>query len=207
MERETREFNGVRYYRYPQAPRKSDRLYFKRAGVYLHRVIWEHAHGPLSEGYQVHHIDGDTGNNDLANLAAVPAAEHIATYHVGGTQTEQRRAHIARIRPLASAWHRSAEGREWHREHARTLQQRTYPPQTLRCQHCGKEYQKTRKGGRPQFCSGACKAAARRASGVDLVTFICACCGQPFERDKNIPRRFCSRSCVNRARYGHCASL
>lgn len=44
--------------------------------VYEHRRVWSEAHGPIPDGFHVHHIDGDRSNNALENLRAVSFAEH-----------------------------------------------------------------------------------------------------------------------------------
>lgn len=57
---------------------------YRRMGVYgrgggqpyEHRLIWEAAHGPLPDGWVVHHINGDRSDNRLENLEAMPAEEH-----------------------------------------------------------------------------------------------------------------------------------
>ena len=41
-----------------------------------HRWIWERANGPIPDGYEIHHRDGDALNNDPANLQLVTAAWH-----------------------------------------------------------------------------------------------------------------------------------
>lgn len=41
-----------------------------------HRYVWEQFHGKIPEGYEVHHIDLDSHNNDLSNLKLLPAKEH-----------------------------------------------------------------------------------------------------------------------------------
>jgi hypothetical protein len=40
------------------------------------RWVWERTHGPISDGYEIHHRDGDHENNDLANLECVTAGWH-----------------------------------------------------------------------------------------------------------------------------------
>ncbi len=37
----------------------------------LHRDIWEATHGPIPEGYDIHHRDHDKTNNAIANLELV----------------------------------------------------------------------------------------------------------------------------------------
>lgn len=41
-----------------------------------HRYVWEQNHGPIPEGYEVHHIDKNPYNNDPSNLQLLPTNEH-----------------------------------------------------------------------------------------------------------------------------------
>lgn len=47
----------------------------------MHRVVWEHHHGPIPPGHDIHHIDGDRTNNSIANLAMLPKADHTRHHH------------------------------------------------------------------------------------------------------------------------------
>lgn len=197
---ETRTFNGVTYYRYPNDKRKSDRLYFKRQGKYLHRVIWEAHNGPIPPAHHIHHLDSDPGNNDIANLECIAACDHISTYHAD--LTPERIAFFNRFcRPMATHWHQSAEGAEWHRQHAQE-QYAALEPVERTCEHCGSTY--TVKWNRvlDRFCSNRCKTAARYASGVDNEDRVCPQCGGTFTVNKYSKQRFCSRSCAQRSRRG-----
>ena len=42
----------------------------------VHRAHWEACHGPIPQGYIVHHINGDTLDNAVDNLACMTAGEH-----------------------------------------------------------------------------------------------------------------------------------
>jgi hypothetical protein len=42
----------------------------------VHTVVWERANGPVPDGYEVHHIDGDKQNPDLANLELLTRRDH-----------------------------------------------------------------------------------------------------------------------------------
>lgn len=48
----------------------------KRDFVMEHRLVFESVYGPIPEGYDVHHIDGDTYNNDIDNLECLSHADH-----------------------------------------------------------------------------------------------------------------------------------
>lgn len=34
----------------------------------LHRYVWEFYHGPIPEGFHVHHVNGNKYDNDIGNL-------------------------------------------------------------------------------------------------------------------------------------------
>lgn len=48
--------------------------------VMLHRYIFEAVHGPIPDGYIVHHVDGDPLNNRLDNLMLMTRKGH-STLH------------------------------------------------------------------------------------------------------------------------------
>ena len=58
----------------------------------LHRLIYEDYHGvKIPKGMQIHHIDGDTTNNDPSNLQMVSIGEHNKIHKVGNTYTLGRK--------------------------------------------------------------------------------------------------------------------
>jgi hypothetical protein len=178
MRREIVEYNGVRYYRYPDAKRPSDRRYFKRQGRYLHRAMWEDANGSIPDGFEVHHKDRDTGHNQLDNFELLDHVAHGETRR--GECSIEQRAHLDRVRPKASEWHGSESGLAWHREHGKQTWESRSP--------------------RDRFCSQACKATWRRESGVDDIQVVCPECGQVFTKNRYARKRTCSRICGARAR-------
>lgn len=198
-------FEGRTYRRYPDHPERGTRVYFRSPGWegrprYLHRDIYAATHGQIPEGYDVHHKDGNPLNNDISNLEAIPEGDHYRLHAAELNNDPEfvawRRAHFDRIRPLAAEWHRSEEGREWHREHGRLAYAgREFYERT--CDRCGKTY-KTRHLGRNRFCSNSCKAAWRAASGVDQVDRPCEFCGQTFRIYKYFYTKTCSRECATR---------
>ena len=201
-------YKGIKYRRYPESEDWSKRSYFvschgsTKAGVgRLHQEIRKDAHGPIPEGHEIHHRDGDPSNNVLDNLECITHQEHMARHAATRSpeELERLRAVVDRIRPLAAEWHRSEEGRAWHREHgAATWVDR--PMVDYTCERCGVPYQSRSMAGQNRFCSNNCRSAARRASGADHVTSACRRCGGEFRHDRFKPRAFCSRLCSNRAR-------
>jgi hypothetical protein len=41
-----------------------------------HVAVWEAAHGPVPDGYQIHHVNGDKQDNRLDNLLLVDPTTH-----------------------------------------------------------------------------------------------------------------------------------
>lgn len=201
-------FKGTKFRRYPDATNPTDRNYYtpgiedrKRGWKRLHVEIWQDANKQQAPpGHHVHHIDGDTLNNNPANLALLPGSEHLSQHsrerHANPTYATQIRHHLDTIRPLTKQWHASDEGRAWHSEHGKkTWQERELT--TATCEQCGTDYESLQPR---RFCSGRCKAAHRRASGIDNEQRTCIQCGTEFTISKYTKQRTCSRLCGQRYR-------
>ena len=52
-------FNGKTYYLY------TGERYFSKGTKRLHRVVWEHHNEDIPKGYHIHHVDGNTCNNEI----------------------------------------------------------------------------------------------------------------------------------------------
>lgn len=51
---------------------------------FVHRIIWEAVNGPLPEGLQINHKNGDRMDNRIANLEAVTPSENtLHAYRLG----------------------------------------------------------------------------------------------------------------------------
>lgn len=153
------EFNGLRYYLCG--------FYFQRKGKRLHRVVWETLNGPVPSGFHVHHKDEDRSNNQPENLELLRNGAHLSLHGKAKAGTDKARKHMERIRPKASEWHRSEEGRLWHSGVSKKMwAEMEYVTKT--CQVCGKEYQtSSQAANRSKFCHQNCKATAlRRRRGI-----------------------------------------
>lgn len=198
------EFEGVVYRRYPDSERWSDRQYFRPSGgtgkQALHREVYMAHHGPIPDGWHVHHLDGDTSNNDPANLEALPAFDHLSHHGRENPPAPPSPAALA----AAAEWHRSPEGREWHSQHAKDIwaERKAF---TIQCEQCGTEFEDI--SHHAKFCSNNCKSAARRASGVDDEDRECAACGGPFRCNRYMPTKCCSKACVWDLRRRNAAGL
>ncbi len=160
------------------------------------RAKWRKHYGPIPPKHHIHHRDGNPCNNALENLACVPASLHLSMHQKDRVYDPE---HLARIRPLTVAWHRSTAGRQWHSDHAKTC----WRPRAIekRCDYCGRAFtdRSTVQGGR--FCTNACKSAARRADGRDNVRRQCVECFQIFVTNRYSKAIRCSPACVWRLRH------
>ena len=196
-------FEGVPYFRYPNSKRRENRSYFNGgSGRILHRAIWEHHYGPIPAGNHIHHRDGNPLNNALENLECLPAAKHLSDHAAKVWAEPGRRAAAAKRLRARNAtgemhvWYKTPEGLEKRRQAGAKSWDGRKPVKHI-CAHCGVEYESLRPD-RAKFCTLACKAAARRKSGVDREERICELCGQPFMVDRHRKTRGCSRSCGRR---------
>lgn len=49
----------------------------------LHRLIYEEYHGDIIDGYIIHHIDGNSVNNNPDNLVMMSRENHNKIHHIG----------------------------------------------------------------------------------------------------------------------------
>lgn len=169
----------------------------------LHRYVYRCEVGDILPGYEVHHVDGNKDNNSASNLRAVLQSKHKKIHAQILKRDEGKlakvRVNIKKAIKAAPAWHRSQEGREWHRIHGVKSWEGREPMRYI-CVNCGKEFYstKTYAEGQNTFCSNNCKSAYRRASGLDREVRYCAVCGAEFTTNKYSKRRFCSKRCALR---------
>ncbi|TWW10239.1 hypothetical protein LABALGLTS371_15270 [Dellaglioa algida] len=168
----------------------------------LHRYVWEYYNGRIPEGCHIHHLDHDKSNNDITNLQLMKHGEH-ATLH-GLERAKLQRKEIIRnlnenARPAAIEWHKSDEGRKWHKKHYESTKEKLHQIKKFECEDCGEEFE-AQDTGVNRFCSNKCKSKWRRKSGLDDVIRECVYCGEEFKVNKYRKTKTCSRSCANRQR-------
>ena len=126
----------------------------------MHRDVYEYYNGLPPKGMHVHHIDGDRLNNDIKNLELKSPADHLKA-HMTQERRNRARLHMLNISPLAKAWHKSKEGKEWHKEHGIKCWENR-EKKNKKCAHCKKIYQTTCYHPMARFCHSNCKMKARR---------------------------------------------
>lgn len=134
-----------------------------RKKVLLHRAIWEFYNGEIPEGYCVHHLDGNTQNNDISNLGIMENSKHCSVHSkikwLNEEYREQQTKNLDKARILASKWHKSSEAKEFHKRIGK-LSWENKKLYTKNCEYCGKEYQ-TPFPTRSHYCERKCNLRRR----------------------------------------------
>jgi hypothetical protein len=167
--------------------------------VRAHVWVWRCLKFPIPKGCHIHHIDGNKSNNAIENLQIMDRTSHLKLHMMDEGRKQKAREMADKYRPLTKEWHASDEGKAWHSYHAIKNSFGKWEPQTYKCQSCGKDYETTKRS-RAYFCSNACRAKARRDSGVDNVVKNCVGCGIEFTSNKYAKNTYCSAGCANRTR-------
>lgn len=154
-------FDGVSYYLCGQ--------YFQRKGKRLHRTVWEYHNGPIPEGCDIHHVDGDRSNNDISNLQLLKESEHHSKHMNEPERKEKSREDIKIAAEYSKAWHKTDKGFKFHSEHAKEYWEKA-PMKMYTCTYCGKEFQTRHVYGKEQntFCCAKHKSYWSRfkSSGI-----------------------------------------
>ena len=174
--------------------------YYQNSTIHksLHRFVWEENNGVIPNGYEIHHIDFNKSNNHISNLIMLSKKEHLEIHSKSLTdqQRQFRRDNMNNVaRPKAIEWHKSRDGREWHKKHYEEYLKDSKPKVKKTCIFCGNEFIGYSNSN---YCSNKCKSAQRRKSGVDNITLNCIICGNEFITNKNRPAKTCSKSCANK---------
>lgn len=127
--------------------------------IRAHRWVWENNLGEISEGFHIHHKDGNKSNNHISNLEMISAFDHLSLHASLPENKEKSRKWCEVIRPLTKEWHRSEEGKKWHIEHGMKtwLERKSFK---INCLMCGKEVET--KTYHQKYCHQNCKARHAR---------------------------------------------
>lgn len=163
-------WNGQTFRRHPDAEGRSQSVYYMATSApreYLHRAIYKHHHGPIPNGWHVHHKDHDPLNNAPANLEAVSPAAHA----------EHHGSHLPELVKVCAGCEEQFVGRRrWAKWCTPACKERTRRRLGLvkarsrkgpfieirECEQCGGSYEANRPWSR--FCTSACKQRAARSA-------------------------------------------
>lgn len=108
----------------------------------LHVAIWEYVNQQkVPEGYVIHHKDHNTYNNNPDNLECISRQQHLDLHKqdiLKWSNSDEAKKHLDEIRDLTKIWHKSKDGRKWHKEHALKIVAKKREKRI--CQDCGQEF-------------------------------------------------------------------
>lgn len=173
---------------------------YKSKRIMLHRYVWIKYNGDIPDGMSVHHIDGDKENNSIDNYILMSKSKHTKHHidEIMENQLDERRERfIEHALPAAAEWHKSEEGRKWHKGHWHNSLKPVIEEKVEKtCVVCDSKYETPKfMTEKSMFCSKKCKAKHRRDSGVDDIEKSCVVCGNTFMDSKYANKRTCSSPC------------
>lgn len=188
-------FNGVTYKlmggkrKYYLSQQRDNK---KRKGAKgLHVAVWEfYNKRSISKGRDIHHKDHNSFNNDISNLECLSIREHRSMHIKERIKNNPKlfKSYLDKARIEASKWHGSPAGKKWHREKSKKQWANPEKFECI-CKRCSKKFSSFHRTS--IFCSDACVAAARRASGVDNTQRNCNKCGQSFTTNRYSKAKTC----------------
>lgn len=126
----------------------------------LHRAIWASANGPIPDGHDVHHKDGDTFNNALDNLALIESRQHVREHTLERIAAGELKPPTPAALQAAAEWHATPEGIEWHKK-AGVDSWKSRKWHLCECQNCGGKFMSPYPA-RAKWCHLNCKMEALR---------------------------------------------
>lgn len=165
--------------------------------IRAHVWVWKNSHNEIPKGWHVHHRDENKSNNCISNLTIMSLSAHVK-HHLQNDQKRKIKAkeHLNNIRDLTKPWHKSHEGRTWHKLHAIKNNFGKFPLKEFKCKLCNKIYKsRSLTENMTKFCSNKCKSKWRRDSGIDNIKYVCENCEKEFEKNKYAKTKFCSKNC------------
>jgi len=153
----------------------------------LHVYVYEKHYGKIEKGFYVHHKDHNKSNNDIDNLELIRASGH-QSYHGSLGDITKLRENLDKYRHLASIWHGSSNGIDWHKQHYENMKHKLHERYTKNCLVCGKVFETDKKG---KFCSNNCKSKNRFNTKASHVHKTCAMCGVDRFVNKSSKAMYC----------------
>ena len=170
----------------------------------MHRFVWEFYNGSIPKGFIVHHKDEKKDNNNIENLILMDKKDHRKMHSIQfhKDNPEHSRKTIEKIQSKCKEWHKSEDGRKWHKENFEKNGHMLYKKGIFICEVCKKEYEGVQRGeNRNKYCSDKCASKARRDSGIDNEERKCHNCGKLFTINKYRKTKCCCKHCAQRLRF------
>ena len=138
--------------------------YYQNSTIHkrMHTYVWEYYNGKVPKNYEVHHKDFDRSNNDITNLQLLSKSAHRKLHAELLTQDERdwKRNNMNTVaRPKAIEWHKSGEGRNWHKQQYEHTKDLLHKKTEFVCLNCGKVFVGEHNS---KYCCNNCKSAYYR---------------------------------------------
>ncbi len=159
-----------------------------------HRIIWEEDVGPIPEGHDIHHKDGNKFNNLLSNLECLSKADHMRLHAIEGR--EKRSACMKKNSANVHAWLKTEKGKKFLSDKAKK-QFEMRPEKEFTCEVCSEVF-KSKHTRHVKYCSDNCVMKARRLRKADMEERVCVMCSNPFTINKYQLTKTCSFPCRNK---------
>ena len=155
---------------------------------FIHRDVWQYFNGDIPEGdYEIHHIDHNKANNNIANLQLLTRTEH------GKIHTAQMRTPDKKCPTCGKIFHpRSSKQKYCSMSCYKGYQTKQNYERTCPC--CGKKFKARHNYN--IYCSKVC---ADKMKIKPLIEKSCPTCGKSFQVKgyaKN--RKYCSHACAHK---------
>lgn len=176
INRETIVLDGIKFHRYCDSNCRTLREYYswciKQKKIRLHRYIYEKEFGEIPKWYVVHHIDGNSRNNDIFNLTVIDRSTHSRKHALEENRVKESRESIKKAQKYACKWHSSEEWKIFHKKLWKIAwEKRIWHKKN--CEVCGKEYETAYKE-RSKFCHPNCRAThMRRKKAMFAISISC----------------------------------
>ena len=124
--------------------------------IHAQRWVWINHFGAIPKGMDIHHKDGDKGNNEIENLEMMSRSDHLKRHwQEGRFDLDQRRKQLAEARK----WLQTEEGRKKQSAISKEMWKKR-KRFTLNCKECGKEFITPQPWAK--CCSDNCAVRLRR---------------------------------------------
>jgi len=129
--------------------------------IHAQRWVWICHNGMPPDGMDVHHKNGDKGNNEIENLELLNRSDHLKKHwEEGRFDLEKRRLQLDKVRPID--WLKSDEGRRAISEKGRAVWKERKAT-AIACGYCGKQAFFKRWA---RFCCKSCYMKWRHRAGL-----------------------------------------
>ena len=180
-----KKFAGYRFYK-----NKHGKFF---CAISIHRFIWQYFNGEIPEGYDVHHIDRNQYNNDIANLQLLTKAEHNKIHKAIKSKRKPDKKSTFTCAVCGCEYEAVSRGNNTYCSiKCKKIAERERATKIKICEICGKEFSTSDDA---RFCSKKCVGEYLKKQE----TKTCPVCGKTFSALISQNKKHCSPECAAEA--------